>query len=61
MATTFKLKCVGCQMVEDRPATEIERDDVPYCKKCYMPMTVQSVIYHQGKKPKGPRTVVQQS
>lgn len=50
MSTTFKLKCVGCQMVEQRPASEIERDDVPYCKKCLMPMTVQSVTTKNERK-----------
>lgn len=57
MATTFKLKCVGCKMIEERPAEDC-RDDQPMCNKCYMPMTLESVIYHAGKKPKGPRTVV---
>ena len=58
MSVTFKLECVGCRMKEERPAEKMERDDVPYCSKCYMPMIVKSVIYHSGRKPKGPRTVV---
>lgn len=57
---TFKLKCVGCKMVEERPAAAVQNPDgdPPMCNKCYMPMTCEAVIYHQGKRPKGPRTVL---
>ncbi len=60
MSVTFKLKCVGCKMIEERPAAACKNDDgdPPMCNKCYMPMTCEKVIYHAGKKPKGPRTAL---
>jgi hypothetical protein len=39
--TMFKLKCVGCGMVESRPA--IECVEMPFCNKCHMPMTLEEV------------------
>jgi hypothetical protein len=47
-------------MVEQRLADDCRNadGDPPMCNKCYMPMTLESVIYHAGKKPKGPRTVM---
>lgn len=38
---TFKLKCVGCGGVESRPASECR--EMPFCNKCYMPMTLEEV------------------
>lgn len=37
----FTLKCVGCGMVEDRPASECR--EMPFCEKCFMPMTLEKV------------------
>jgi hypothetical protein len=39
-AATFKLKCVGCQKTELRPAADCVEQ--PYCS-CGMPMVLQSV------------------
>lgn len=36
---TFTLKCVGCKIVEDRPASECR--EMPFCKECFMPMTLE--------------------
>lgn len=60
MSVTFKLKCVGCGMVEERPAAAVKNDDgdPPMCETCFMPMVCLSVVYHQGRKPKGPRIVM---
>lgn len=38
---TFKLKCVGCGMVESRPAADCR--EMPFCNKCHMPMTLEEV------------------
>lgn len=38
---TFRVKCVGCGMVEDRPASECV--EMPFCNKCFMPMTLEEV------------------
>lgn len=54
----FKLKCVQCHKIEERPAEECKGEDMPYCKTCHMPMTLEGVVYHVGRKPEGPRTVV---
>ncbi len=45
---TFKLKCVGCKMVEMRPAEDC-RGDQPMCNKCYMPMVLESVTVSSDK------------
>ena len=37
----FKLKCVGCETVEERPAEECLEQ--PFCLKCYMPMMLIEV------------------
>jgi len=57
---SFKLRCVGCKVVETRTAEDCRNadGDPPMCNKCYMPMVLVSVVYHAGKKPKGPRTVL---
>jgi len=38
---TFTLKCVGCNIKEDRPAAECREQ--PFCTKCYMPMVLEKV------------------
>lgn len=38
---TFKLKCVGCQTIEKRPADECK--EMPFCNKCFMPMVLVEV------------------
>jgi rRNA maturation endonuclease Nob1 len=38
---TFKLRCVGCGIKEDRPAEECR--EMPFCKKCFMPMVLLAV------------------
>ncbi len=50
---SFKLKCVGCKVVETRPAEDCRNadGDPPMCNKCYMPMVLASVSV-LGKKPK---------
>lgn len=35
----FTLKCVGCGIVEIRPASKCQEQ--PYCTKCYCPMVLQ--------------------
>jgi NAD-dependent SIR2 family protein deacetylase len=57
---SFELRCVGCKVVETRPAEDCRNNDgdPPMCNKCYMPMVLVSVAYRAGKKPKGPRTVL---
>jgi hypothetical protein len=44
-SATFTLKCVGCGMVERRPAEKCAEQ--PFCEKCYMPMTLEKVEAHQ--------------
>ncbi len=39
---TFTLKCVGCGIKEDRPASDC-RGEQPFCNKCYMPMVLEKV------------------
>jgi hypothetical protein len=39
--TMFKLKCVSCGEIEIRPATECV--EMPFCTKCYTPMTLEEV------------------
>lgn len=38
---TFKLRCVGCQIIQHRPAAECK--EMPFCKKCFMPMVLVEV------------------
>lgn len=47
----FRLKCVGCHAVEDRPAEECREQ--PFCKKCYMPMVLERVSIKVARKKKG--------
>lgn len=46
--TTFKLKCVGCGKVENRPADDCH-SEMPICGVCYMPMILQTVTTKQPK------------
>lgn len=54
MGATFKLKCVGCKMVDERPAEDCRNadGDPPMCNKCYMPMVLESVSIKPDKKAK---------
>jgi rRNA maturation endonuclease Nob1 len=38
---TFKLKCVGCGTIEDRPAAECR--EMQFCNKCNLPMLLEEV------------------
>ena len=44
---TFKLKCIGCKMIERRPAEECREQ--PFCKKCLMPMVLEEVAIRGGR------------
>jgi hypothetical protein len=50
MTMTFKLKCVLCGKVEDRPADECRGNDPPACSMCFGPMTLERVTAKQGRK-----------
>jgi hypothetical protein len=41
MSAKFKLRCVGCCMVEERDADDCREQ--PFCNKCYMPMVLEKV------------------
>lgn len=43
----FKLKCVGCAMVETRPAADCTEQ--PFCNKCFMPMVLLEVSIREKK------------
>lgn len=52
---TFKLRCVGCQTIETRPAHDCHEQ--PFCNRCYMPMVLEEVSVKNGveaprKRPK---------
>jgi hypothetical protein len=52
MKAAFKLKCVGCKVVETRQAEDCQEQ--PYCNKCYMPMVLVEVLVEKAApKPKG--------
>jgi hypothetical protein len=49
---TFKLRCVGCQTIEHRPAADCRGEDPPFCTKCFMPMVLLEVTIKEPKKGK---------
>ena len=51
----FRLKCVGCGVVENRDAEKCKGDLPPFCDKCYMPMIVEHVSVDLAHKPKRKR------
>ena len=48
--TAFRLRCVGCLMVEDRAASGCTL--TPSCSRCYAPMMVEEVILSSGRSVK---------
>jgi len=54
MEVKFKLKCVGCGYVEERPANDCREQ--PFCDKCYMPMTLESVESKSVQRRKAAQT-----
>ena len=51
MSAKFKLKCVGCGTVEIRDAEQCKEQ--PFCDKCYMPMTLESVEVREAGPARG--------
>ena len=47
MRGTFVLRCVGCHTLEERPAEQCI--EMPFCKKCYMPMVLEEVIAREDE------------
>jgi len=47
-AATFKLQCVSCKTVEDRPASECK--EMPFCDHCFMPMVLIEVEVKNGRR-----------